>query len=263
MVELSDIKDEITKAWNKAKEESGFEFRAICTKYAGYTNVDQHIQKTIVDLKDYRDNGGLGNLYINTYPKPNFFDDSKTDLYHIGKLSDDNLSLIANYYYNYYKNHFSDCSSDETVKNTSYRSCYGFFVKIQTVKRLLDLLDKVKEKKENLNKEINKNISLPNELDTDDAKALFQKFIVKGLCKADGSLYKWEGSPSLFGYFVDEVSKKLDVRPSSDRIPWKFFRKAFQCDKKTINTARQAVNDYKNKGLSKPENYLDVKNLCK
>jgi len=266
MIELSDIKDEITKTWNIAKKKSAFEFRAICTKYTGDTNIDQYIQETIVRLKDYRDNGGLGNLYINTDPKPDFFDDSKTAVYHIGILSDDNLNLIANYYYGYFKKCFKELfepDNKKAIEDLIYRCCYSFFVKMQTVKMLSDLQYKAKEKKESLNKEINKNISLPNELDTDDAKTLFQKFIDKGLCEADGSLYKWKRSPSLFGYFVDEVSKKLDVRPSSDRIPWKIFKEAFQCSIKTINTARQAVNDYKNKELSKPENYLDVKNLCK
>lgn len=228
MVELSDIKDEITKAWNTAKEESGFEFRAVCAKYIGDTNVDQYIQETIVSLKDYRDNGGLGNLYINTYPKPNFFDDSKTALYHIGILSDDNLNLIATHYYNYYKNYFSDCSSDETVKSTSYRCCYGFFVKIQTVKRLLDLLDEIYEARNNKQK------TVYLKLKEDKAQSIFKKAIIEEnpIIYEDADGYIWKGDKQLLAYFAEKMSLYLSLTSKMDKdgkktVSWIPFEKAF------------------------------------
>ena len=106
----------------------------------------------------------------------------------------------------------------------------------------------------------NQEIHFPEEVDTQGAKALVGKI---KYCVKDGDFYKWGGTSALFGYFVDIVSKKLDVRGCNDRIPWKIFKAAFQCEENVITTAKQAVNDYKNKCISKPEGYLDIKRACK
>ena len=103
-------------------------------------------------------------------------------------------------------------------------------------------------------------ISLPEELNTEETKELFGKI---KWCVKDGNLYRWTGTAALFGYFVDRTSDKLDVRPSNDRLPWKLFKKTFQLSDKDIETAKQAVNDYKNKSLSKPEGHLDIEIACK
>lgn len=100
-------------------------------------------------------------------------------------------------------------------------------------------------------------VSLPDELDTDEAKKLFSCI---QWCKKDGNLYKWTGSLALFGYFVDKTSDYLGIRPSNNRIPWKKYRKAFQM--KDTDTAEQAVNDYKNKQKNEPEGFLEIKRLC-
>ena len=105
--------------------------------------------------------------------------------------------------------------------------------------------------------------NLPKELDTDEAQALFQNLINWGYCVYEGNLYKWESTPSLFGYFVDVASNFLNIRPSNNRLPWKIFKIAFQCSDKDISTAKQAVNAYKNKGLSEPEGFLNIKKACK
>lgn len=105
-----------------------------------------------------------------------------------------------------------------------------------------------------------KDVSLPAELNTDEAKFLFQKI---EYCVPDGDLYRWTGTASLFGYFVDLASNKLNVRPSNDRIPWKIFKIAFQRSDSDIATAKQAVNDYKKKGLSEPEGFLEIKRTFK
>lgn len=106
-------------------------------------------------------------------------------------------------------------------------------------------------------------ITLPIELDTDKAKVLFQQIIALGYCISDGNLYRWTGTPSLFGYFVDVVSDFLNVRPSNGRLPWKLFKPVFQCSETDLATAKQAVNDYKNKNQSEPEGFLSIKNICK
>ena len=104
-----------------------------------------------------------------------------------------------------------------------------------------------------------KDVSLPAELDTEEAKSLFQKV---EYCIPDGDLYRWTGSSALFGFFVDWVSIHLKVRPSNNRIPWKIFKIAFQRSDSDIETAKQAVNNYQNKELSKPEGYLNIIKAC-
>ena len=103
-------------------------------------------------------------------------------------------------------------------------------------------------------------ITLPKELNTDEAKSLLQKI---KYCVPEGDLYRWTGTASLFGYFVDIVSDTLNVRPSNGHIPWKIFKIAFQRSDSDIATAKQAINDYRNKGLSEPEGFLGIKKVCK
>ena len=62
---------------------------------------------------------------------------------------------------------------------------------------------------------------------------------------------------------VNYTSDVLNVRQSNDRLPWKIYKEAFQCSKKDISTARQAVNGYKNKSLPEPDGFLDIKNACR
>lgn len=108
-------------------------------------------------------------------------------------------------------------------------------------------------------RESNKSEKLPKKLDTQKAKSLFEKI---PYCEKDGNLYKWNGSPSLFGYFVDKTSDFLGIRPSNNRKPWSIYAEAFQMSKKSISTAKSAVNDYKNKSISEPEGYYEIKKNC-
>lgn len=103
----------------------------------------------------------------------------------------------------------------------------------------------------------------PMELQTDDALKIFELSVAKGLMVKDGERYKWQETRALYGYFVDKVSKKLDVRPSSDRIPWKLFSTIITNHDELVSTARQAVNDYKNKELSRPEGFLIINGILK
>ncbi len=119
----------------------------------------------------------------------------------------------------------------------------------RVVAELTKLLDAVKEK-------IPQARQLPPKLDNEEARKAFEMVTY---CQRDNELYIWTGTSSLFGYFVDKASDKLGVRPSNDRIPWKIFQQAFQCSDTDIATAKQAVNDYKNKGISEPEGFLEIK----
>lgn len=102
-------------------------------------------------------------------------------------------------------------------------------------------------------------LSLPEELNTAEAKDLFSRV---RWCKKDGGLYKWIGTAALFGYFTDKTSDYLRIRPSNDRVPWSKYKKAFQMNTKDIDTARQAVNGYKNQQKNEPEGFLEIKKIC-
>lgn len=109
--------------------------------------------------------------------------------------------------------------------------------------------------------ELKKNVfTIPEELDTEEARQLFNQI---KWCAQEGGSYRWNGTCALFGAFVDLTSDKLNIRPSNGRIPWKIYRKAFQCSEGYIKTAQQAVNDYKNNGESEPEGYQEIKSACK
>lgn len=109
----------------------------------------------------------------------------------------------------------------------------------------------------------NKKQTIPKELDTKEAKDLFEKTAKFGYCTKDGSLYRWIGTLALLGYFVDKTSKYLKIRSSNNRIPWKIFKEAFQCEETDIATAKSAVNDYKNKTFNYPIGYDDIEKICK
>lgn len=72
---------------------------------------------------------------------------------------------------------------------------------------------------------------------------------------------KWAASASLYGYFVDKVSDRLDLRGNNNRIPWKTFDAIIANSDSMKATAKAAVNDYTNKGLNPPEHDDLVDNL--
>ena len=109
----------------------------------------------------------------------------------------------------------------------------------------------------------NKKQTMPKELDTKEARDLFEKTAKFGYCTKDGSLYRWIGTLALLGYFVDKASEYLKIRSSNNRIPWKIFKEAFQCEETDIATAKSAVNDYKNKTFNYPIGYDDIEMICK
>lgn len=95
------------------------------------------------------------------------------------------------------------------------------------------------------------------------AKRLFSNAISKGLIDSDGDKYKWNDTASLYGYFVDKTSDFLGIRPGNDRLPWKKYETIITNHSTLLATAKQAVNDYKNKGLPPPEGDDKVNDICK
>lgn len=108
-----------------------------------------------------------------------------------------------------------------------------------------------------------KDITLPDELCTDKAQKAFAKAIEKGLMEHDGNGYKWIATNSLYGYFVDKLSDKIELKTSNNRIQWNLFKGIVTNHGSIVDTARQAVNDYKNKGLNPPEGDYIVNEILK
>lgn len=103
----------------------------------------------------------------------------------------------------------------------------------------------------------------PKELCTDKAVKIFEYAIKEGLMERNGNRYKWTKTNSLYGYFVDKVSDKLDLKSSANRIQWKLFERIVTNHKELLSTAKQAVNDYSNKNLPPPENDNIVNSILK
>jgi hypothetical protein len=109
-----------------------------------------------------------------------------------------------------------------------------------------------------------KNSNNSNELlYTEKAKKAFAKAIEKGLMEHDGNGYKWIATNSLYGYFVDKLSDKIELKTSNNRIQWKLFKGIVTNHDSIVDTAKQAVNDYKNKGLNPPEGDYIVDEILK
>lgn len=103
----------------------------------------------------------------------------------------------------------------------------------------------------------------PEVLNNDKAKELFKRAIIKGLISTDGDRYKWNDTASLYGYFVDKTSDFLNIRPSNNRVPWIKYKEIISNHSKLLATAKQAVNDYKNKELNPPEGDDKVNDICR
>ena len=97
----------------------------------------------------------------------------------------------------------------------------------------------------------------------DDVKALLESATCKGLVEADGCKYRWKDTASLYGYFVDKTSDFLNLRYGNGRVPWKKYEEFISNHKELLATAKQAVNDYKNKDLNPPEGDDKVNDICK
>ena len=143
---------------------------------------------------------------------------------------------------------FTNAILDFRVICFFYHSCYSH------IRHLF--VEEHKETNQNPTTDCGK---LPKELNTPKARELFGKI---SSCEKDGDLYKWTGSASLFGYFVDRTSDFLYIRPSNNRMPWKIYQQAFQISESSISTAKSAVKNYTHNGKSEPEGFYEIKQAC-
>ncbi len=98
---------------------------------------------------------------------------------------------------------------------------------------------------------------------TDEAKCVLSKALDKGLISVDRNRYKWGKTASLYGYFVDKTSYYLNIRHSNNRLPWQKYEAIITNHNELLATAKQAVNEYKNKGLNPPEGDDIVNDILK
>lgn len=107
--------------------------------------------------------------------------------------------------------------------------------------------------------------SLPPELSTDIAVAIFYAVERDGYCVKYGAGYKWtHPTKGLLAFFIDEVSRILEMRPSSDRIPWSKFAPVFgltEADKRTLKNevSKYTTTDTKGAQKDKPEGWRELK----
>lgn len=112
-----------------------------------------------------------------------------------------------------------------------------------------------------LEKHYNK-VQIPQDLNTQEAQEIFKKAIGVGLMEYENGVYKWCKSKRLYGYFVERVTEKLEIRHNNNRIPWQKF--SFVANhKEMLRAAKEAINDYKNKRFSPPEGDDIVNNILK
>jgi hypothetical protein len=96
-------------------------------------------------------------------------------------------------------------------------------------------------------------IEIPEELQTHEAKSIFEKAIKAGLMvRTETECYHWEKSTALLAYFCDVMSENLNLKASNGNIKWTLFKPLFGIDKKN-NSLRDAVNEYKNKTGQNPD----------
>ena len=94
---------------------------------------------------------------------------------------------------------------------------------------------------------------IPQELQTEKGQEILNKAINKGLLIIDaGGHFCWNKTAALYGYFIDTVSDKMDMRPSNNNICWKKFAFIKNHDRLLI-TAKSKVNRYKNEREQVPE----------
>lgn len=109
---------------------------------------------------------------------------------------------------------------------------------------------------------------LSPELSTHKASAIFSAVEAAGYCSTNGVGYKWESTTALLAYFIDEVSRLLELRPSNDRIPWSKFAPVFNLSESTVRTCRNEVSKYTTTGpkgvqKDKPEGWRELKIIIK
>ena len=87
----------------------------------------------------------------------------------------------------------------------------------------------------------------------DEVRMIFNNAVNEGLMEKAGEKYEWVKTASLYGYFIEQISDNCNLKHSNGRIQWKYFDAYVINQNSILSTAKQAVNDYRNKGLNPPE----------
>lgn len=104
---------------------------------------------------------------------------------------------------------------------------------------------------------------LPQELDTPEAREIFEALTQQGIVKKNGATYEWNNTYALFGYFVKMASEKLGIRHDNNRLPWSIFQRAFAVEESQTNTAKNFITKYNNGQANEPGGYDVINRLCK
>lgn len=237
MIELSDIKNEIEKAWNFSKAESEHEFKKHCLiANADPDNIEHYLKGAIQKLSDFSDSSA-GNYFINT-PGMKI------------KTLDDILDRLANTYYFGFigKEYRSQIiipewdinKADKQFIDFIFVDSRTFFLKIQTINLLNEQLHKIDETRGNNQKTVDP------KLKECKAESIFNKAIIENdpLISKDRNGYIWKGEKQLLAYFAETMSLHLKLTSKLDKdgkvtISWIPFEKAFG-----INGLKTAKNSW-------------------
>lgn len=106
-------------------------------------------------------------------------------------------------------------------------------------------------------------VNIPYELNTPEARALFSELVKQGFAESNGAVYRWKSTNALFGYMVNQVSERLNIRPDNDRLPWAIFQCAFGMSNAQIRTATNHQSKLNNGAVNEPTGYEKIKAICK
>ena len=104
--------------------------------------------------------------------------------------------------------------------------------------------------------------SIPQELQTEGAKKLFNEAIKAKFIEIDCNAYRWKGQSNELAAFVDCSSTYLNIRPSNKRVPWRLYKQAFNLSEQEIRAARDAKKDYDMERRAKPDRWDIISGIC-
>lgn len=133
-------------------------------------------------------------------------------------------------------------------------------------KKYIDLYDSlirtVEERILNLPdvEEEHKQLSIPEELDTPEARKIFEKAIDAGFIENSKTGYKWKGKKQLLAYFAEKMSLRFnlgEIRNGKQTINWIIFQSIFNVS----NIKGAKYDDMKDKFKFSPPGYEIVDKL--
>lgn len=142
--------------------------------------------------------------------------------------------------------------------------------RIDIAVELKTVLSQILEKIRQIDPSLVRNVSHENE--SSDKIGTLSKtekqrldLIIKSLVKKnfisiseDNSRYRWIKPAGLYGFFIDSVSERFNLRPDSGRIPWKKFEPIFENHNEILMSAKDRVSKYNSEIQPKPEGYKKI-----